>query len=106
MATLKTTRAEFESVWPSLVADLQDAAKKYNVPENALEWFTKVSAAEHYTTPFSRAAMLIRAVAPGKYAGREAEQRHFGAGHRHADPQATVDTRGASRSLHAGLVDR
>ena len=42
MATLKTTRADFESVWPSLVTDLQEAAKKYNVPQNALDWFTKV----------------------------------------------------------------
>lgn len=38
----KTSRADFESVWPSLVADLSEAATKYNVPPNALEWFQKV----------------------------------------------------------------
>lgn len=43
MATLKTSRADFESVWPLLVQDLQEAATKYNVPANALDWFTKVN---------------------------------------------------------------
>lgn len=41
---MKTSRADFESVWPSLVEDLSEAAKKYNVPPNALEWFQKVGA--------------------------------------------------------------
>ncbi|KAJ9191526.1 hypothetical protein DTO164E3_8812 [Paecilomyces variotii] len=34
-------RADFEAVFPSLVEDLKEAAKKYNVPENALQWFEK-----------------------------------------------------------------
>lgn len=41
MATTK--RADFEAVWPSLVEDLKAAATKYNIPENALQWFEKVT---------------------------------------------------------------
>ena len=37
-----TSRESFESVFPSLVQDLLDHAKKYNLPENALQWFEKV----------------------------------------------------------------
>lgn len=37
-----TSRADFESVFPSLTQDLVDHAKKYNMPENALAWFEKV----------------------------------------------------------------
>ena len=42
MAT-KTVRGDFEKVFPSLVEDLLAEAKKYNLPENALQWFEKVS---------------------------------------------------------------
>lgn len=35
-------RADFEAIFPLLVEDLKEAAKKYNVPENALKWFEKV----------------------------------------------------------------
>ncbi|GAD92023.1 hypothetical protein PVAR5_0609 [Paecilomyces variotii No. 5] len=34
-------RADFEAIFPLLVEDLKEAAKKYNVPENALQWFEK-----------------------------------------------------------------
>lgn len=37
-----TSRADFEAVFPSLVDDLLNHAKKYNLPENALQWFEKV----------------------------------------------------------------
>lgn len=37
-----TNRADFEAVFPSLVEDLLNHAKKYNLPENALQWFEKV----------------------------------------------------------------
>lgn len=37
-----TSRESFEAVFPSLAQDLVDHAKKYNVPENALQWFEKV----------------------------------------------------------------
>lgn len=40
MAT--TDRKAFEAVFPSLVKDLLNHAKKYNLPENALQWFEKV----------------------------------------------------------------
>ncbi|RJE24333.1 farnesyl pyrophosphate synthetase [Aspergillus sclerotialis] len=36
-----TSRADFEAVFPSLVEDLLNHAKKYNLPENALQWFEK-----------------------------------------------------------------
>lgn len=38
----KTSRAEFEKIFPSLVEDLTELAQKYQVPSHALEWFHKV----------------------------------------------------------------
>jgi len=37
------SRANFEAVFPSLVEDVSQAAKQYNIPTNALEWFQKVN---------------------------------------------------------------
>lgn len=37
-----TTLQEFESVWPRIVADLKDHCKQYNLPQQSLDWFTKV----------------------------------------------------------------
>ncbi|KKK14754.1 hypothetical protein P175DRAFT_0509626 [Aspergillus ochraceoroseus IBT 24754] len=36
-----TSRASFEAIFPSLAQDMLDHAKKYNLPQNALEWFEK-----------------------------------------------------------------
>ncbi|RMD43717.1 hypothetical protein DV735_g1455, partial [Chaetothyriales sp. CBS 134920] len=36
-----TSRQDFLSVFPSLVKDVLDDAKKYNVPQNALDWLEK-----------------------------------------------------------------
>ncbi|KAA8642931.1 hypothetical protein EYZ11_001076 [Aspergillus tanneri] len=36
-----TDRAAFEAVFPSLAQDILAHAKKYNLPDNALEWFEK-----------------------------------------------------------------
>ncbi|KAL3477695.1 isoprenoid synthase domain-containing protein [Aspergillus californicus] len=36
-----SSRAAFEAVFPSLAQDMLDHATKYNLPENALEWFKK-----------------------------------------------------------------
>jgi farnesyl diphosphate synthase len=41
MAT-KTTRADFTDVFPSLVEDLLGECRKFNLPDNALQWFEKV----------------------------------------------------------------
>lgn len=41
MATLKTAKSDFESIWPALVEDLLNEARKYNLPANALEWFQR-----------------------------------------------------------------
>jgi hypothetical protein len=38
-----TKRAEFEAIFPALREDLLAHAKRYNLPENALQWFEKVS---------------------------------------------------------------
>ncbi|KIW30036.1 farnesyl pyrophosphate synthase [Cladophialophora immunda] len=40
MAT-KITRAEFQGVFPSLVEDLLGECRKFNLPENAMQWFEK-----------------------------------------------------------------
>ncbi|KIW68787.1 farnesyl pyrophosphate synthase [Phialophora macrospora] len=40
MAT-KTTRADFTDVFPSLVEDLLGECRKFNLPDNALQWFEK-----------------------------------------------------------------
>lgn len=39
---MPTTLKDFESVFPRLVEDLTEHCKKYNLPENALQWYTKV----------------------------------------------------------------
>jgi farnesyl diphosphate synthase len=39
----KTSRADFEAVFPQLVEDVSQAALKYNIPSDALKWFQKVS---------------------------------------------------------------
>jgi hypothetical protein len=38
----KTTRAEFESVFPKITEDILDDAKKYNLPEAFVEWYRAV----------------------------------------------------------------
>jgi len=38
-----TTLKEFESVFPKLVDDLLDHAKKYNLPEQFVKWYKAVS---------------------------------------------------------------
>ena len=37
-----TTRTEFEAVFPSIVQDLIQHCKRYNSPENAVNWFKTV----------------------------------------------------------------
>lgn len=37
-----TNRQRFETVFPTLVEDLLNHAKKYNLPDNALQWFENV----------------------------------------------------------------
>lgn len=39
---MPTTLKEFESVWPRIVADLQDHCRQYKLPQQSLDWFTKV----------------------------------------------------------------
>jgi hypothetical protein len=41
MAT-KTDRAAFEAVFTELAQDILDHAKKYNLPDNAMQWLEKV----------------------------------------------------------------
>ncbi|KAJ5908644.1 hypothetical protein N7495_001326 [Penicillium taxi] len=36
-----TKREDFEAIFPSLVQDILGHAKRYNLPDNALEWFEK-----------------------------------------------------------------
>jgi farnesyl diphosphate synthase len=46
---MPTTLKEFESVWPRIVADLQDHCKGYKLPQQSLDWFTKVLALNNAT---------------------------------------------------------
>ena len=39
---MPTTLKEFESVWPRIVTDLQNHCKGYKLPQQSLDWFTKV----------------------------------------------------------------
>jgi hypothetical protein len=41
----KTTLKEFEAVFPKLEEALVEHAKSYNLPEQALEWYKRVSSA-------------------------------------------------------------
>jgi farnesyl diphosphate synthase len=38
----RTSRADFEAVFPQLVEDVSQAALKHNIPSDALKWFQKV----------------------------------------------------------------
>ena len=33
---------DFEAIFPKLVKDLEDNAKQYNIPEDALKWYSNV----------------------------------------------------------------
>jgi farnesyl diphosphate synthase len=39
---MPTTIQEFEGVWPRIVADLQAHCRQYKLPQQSLDWFTKV----------------------------------------------------------------
>lgn len=41
-STMPTTLQEFESVWPRIRADLQEHCRQYKLPQQSLDWFTKV----------------------------------------------------------------
>jgi hypothetical protein len=41
-STMPTTIEEFESVWPRIRADLQAHCEQYKLPQDSLDWFTKV----------------------------------------------------------------
>ena len=75
MAT-KTARADFESVFPSLVEDLKEAAAKYKLPQNAMEWFVKVKFRRY--TIFLWELTHTFAVAQCEHAWRQAQQGHVG----------------------------
>lgn len=38
----KTTLQEFESVFPKLMADLEEWAAKYKLPQQQMDWYKKV----------------------------------------------------------------
>jgi farnesyl diphosphate synthase len=42
-----TTLQEFESVFPQLVEDLLEHSKKYNLPNEFVEWYKAVSVTQH-----------------------------------------------------------
>jgi farnesyl diphosphate synthase len=37
-----TTLREFESIFPKLVEDILEFAKKYNLPEDFVDWYKRV----------------------------------------------------------------
>lgn len=39
---MPTTLKEFESVWPRIRADLEEHCKQYKLPQQSLDWFSKV----------------------------------------------------------------
>lgn len=52
----KTTREQFEAVFPSLVEDLIQRCKQSNMPQDALDWFKKVGH-DHFPAPAHRVDM-------------------------------------------------
>jgi len=42
MSFTQTSLKEFESVFPRLMEDLREDCKKYNLPDQALNWFEAV----------------------------------------------------------------
>jgi hypothetical protein len=41
-SAMPTTIKEFESVWPRIRADLQAHCQQYKLPQDSLDWFSKV----------------------------------------------------------------
>jgi len=39
---MATTLKEFESVWPRILADIENHVKSYKLPQQALDWLIKV----------------------------------------------------------------
>lgn len=39
---MQTTLKEFESVWPRIRSEILQHGTKYNLPQDALDWFEKV----------------------------------------------------------------
>ena len=39
---VRTSRSDFEAVFPSLVQDLTEYVQQYNAPDQALKWFQQV----------------------------------------------------------------
>ncbi|KAJ9616915.1 Farnesyl pyrophosphate synthetase [Cladophialophora chaetospira] len=74
MAT-KTTRADFTDVFPSLVQDLLGECRKFNLPDNALQWFEKSLNANTPTgklnrgmsVPDTASQLLGRPLSPEEY---------------------------------------
>ena len=44
---------DFEAVFPKLVKDLEEHAKQYNIPEEALKWYSDVCFHALSSNPFS-----------------------------------------------------
>ena len=81
----ETTLQEFESVFPRLEADLIEWAKGYNLPQEQLDWYKKVSLLDSFTihTPYltlcavdSFANMNIPIVPRDQRSRRKMQPRH------------------------------
>jgi hypothetical protein len=72
----KTSRKDFEAVFPSLVEDLSEAAKQYNIPKPALQWFQRVHSPPNMTNWL---VLKQVAVSECKYAWRQAQSRPLSA---------------------------
>ena len=56
---------DFEAVFPKLVKDLEDNAKQYNIPEDALKWYSNVSSLNP-SQPSISIQILCNAIVPSK----------------------------------------
>jgi len=74
----KTTRADFEQVFPSLVEDLLGEAKKFNLPDNALQWLQRASQSVRPEC----AQLTLFLVPQCQYTWWKAQQRHVSSRHR------------------------
>jgi hypothetical protein len=52
-----TTLKEFESVFPKLVEDLLEHAKKYNLPDDFVAWYKAVSVTQKQKIPFQNSSV-------------------------------------------------
>jgi len=80
----KTTLQEFESVFPKLQEALLEHAKSYKLPQEQLDWYKKVGAAQWTALAWVKKAAMANTTldteSRSQHTWRKMQPRHVGAG--------------------------